>query len=54
MTITDVQWSDEGRHEIMATVDGQKWQIPADPKNRLYAEILREGIEIAPPPAPAD
>lgn len=51
MTITGVQWSDESHSEVMATVDGQKWQIPADPKNRFYAEILRDGIEIAPPPA---
>ena len=27
---------------IQATIDGQEWQIPLDPTNRHYAEIMRQ------------
>jgi hypothetical protein len=45
MNITSVQYKNslEGvQDNIVAVIDGVKMQIPIDPANRHYAEILRQ------------
>jgi len=49
--IEQARWMDETHSEIIATIDGRAVQIPADPRNRHYQDILRLGIEIAEPAA---
>ena len=44
MTITNAQYSQEnslGQKVIIATIDGHTCNVPLDPNNRHYAEILR-------------
>lgn len=48
MNIESARWSDETQSEVVAIIDGQRWQVPADPQNRHYREIIERGIEIAP------
>ena len=45
MTITNAQYSQEnslGQKVIIATIDGHTCNVPLDPNNRHYAEILRQ------------
>ena len=45
MTITNAQYSQEnsvGQKVIIATIDGHTCNVPLDPQNRHYAEILRQ------------
>tara|TARA_Y100000310_G_scaffold257479_1_gene265540 strand:+ start:5578 stop:5856 length:279 start_codon:yes stop_codon:yes gene_type:complete len=39
---------DASNKSISADFDGQVMNIPVDPANRHYAEIVEQGIEIAP------
>ena len=39
--VTDPLTSDTGK-VIKATIDGTEMQVPTDPDNRHYAEILRQ------------
>ena len=50
MQITNARFDEGG--SIQATVDGQEMSIPADEGNRHYAEILEQGVAIAPYVAP--
>lgn len=45
--IEDARWADEGQSIILATIDGKPVQVPADPANRHYQDIVRLGIKIA-------
>ena len=48
MTIENARWVEcDGAKSIIATVDGRELCIPVDPRNRHYAEIIRQGIPIA-------
>lgn len=47
--IENPTWADETHCQIIATIDGKTVQIPADPRNRHYQELIRSGAEIAPP-----
>ena len=43
--ITNAQYSQEnsvGQKVIIATIDGHTCNVPLDPNNRHYAEILRQ------------
>ena len=43
--ITNAQYSQEnsvGQKVIIATIDGHTCNVPLDPQNRHYAEILRQ------------
>ena len=47
MNITSAQWvtdsiTDEIEVSIMATIDGQLWNVPKDINNSHYAEIMRQ------------
>lgn len=45
MTITNAQYSQEnsvGQKVIIATIDGHTCNVPLDPQNRHYAEILKQ------------
>ena len=46
MNITSAQWVTDGITDeevsIMATIDGQLWNVPKDINNSHYAEILRQ------------
>ena len=47
MNITSAQWvtdgvTDETEVSIMATIDGQLWNVPKDVNNKHYAEIMRQ------------
>ena len=47
MNITSAQWvtdiiTDETEVSIMATIDGQLWNVPKDINNSHYAEIMRQ------------
>jgi hypothetical protein len=47
MNITSAQWvtdsvTDETEASIMATIDGQLWNVPKDINNSHYAEIMRQ------------
>ena len=47
MNITSAQWvsdkiTDEKEVSIVATIDGQLWNVPKDLNNTHYAEIMRQ------------
>ena len=45
MNITDAQYVtnlDDENNSVNVTIDGQELQVPLDPSNRHYAEILRQ------------
>ena len=46
MNITSAKYTkgfnDIGTGSIKATIDGQELSVPKDPKNRHYAEILKQ------------
>ena len=45
MNITNAQYSQEnsvGQKVIIATIDGHTCNVPLDPANRHYAEILKQ------------
>ena len=47
MNITSAQWvtdsiTDETEVSIIATIDGQLWNVPKDINNSHYAEIMRQ------------
>ena len=47
MNITSAQWvsdkiTDEKEVSIMATIDGQLWNVPKDINNTHYEEIMRQ------------
>ena len=42
MIITNVQYVDDKKRAVTATVDGKNISIPTSPDNRHYAEILRQ------------
>ena len=47
MNITSAQWvsdkiTDEKEVSIMATIDGQLWNVPKDINNIHYEEIMRQ------------
>ena len=47
--ITNAQYSQEnsvGQKVIIATIDGHTCNVPLDPNNRHYAEILKQKIKI--------
>ena len=48
MTITNAIYMDADNNSISADFDGQAMCIPVNPANRHYAEIVEQGIEIAP------
>lgn len=45
--LENARWADEGQSVILATIDGKDVQVPADPSNRHYQDIVRLGIVIA-------
>lgn len=45
--IENARWADDAHSIILATIDGRPAQIPADPSNRHYKDIMRLGIAIA-------
>lgn len=47
VNITSAQWiadpiSGQTQSAIRVTIDGVQWDVPLDPANRHYAEILRQ------------
>jgi hypothetical protein len=45
MNITNAQYItdiDDNNCSVKATIDGQELQVPLDPENRHYAEILKQ------------
>lgn len=47
MNITSAQWvtdniTNETEISIMATIDGELWNVPKDINNSHYAEIMRQ------------
>ena len=42
MIITNVQYVDDKKRAVTATVDGKNISIPTSPDNRHYAEILKQ------------
>ena len=46
MNITSAQWVTDGITDeevsIMATIDGQLWNVPKDINNSHYVEIMRQ------------
>ena len=48
MTITNAIYMDVDNNSISADFDGQVMNVPVDSANRHYAEIVEQGIEIAP------
>ena len=42
MIITNVQYVDDKKQAVTATVDGKNISIPTSPDNRHYAEILKQ------------
>ena len=45
MNITNAQYVtnlDDENNSVNVTIDGQELQVPLDPSNRHYAEILRQ------------
>jgi len=42
MTITNAQYTSEASATIKCTIDGVQMQVPCDPANRHYAEIMRQ------------
>jgi len=49
MEITDAKWQEESRRMILCKIDGVDSKVPADEKNKDYAEMLRQAIVIADP-----
>ena len=45
ITITDAQYTTESNATIRCTIDGVQMQVPCDPANRHYAEIMRQQSE---------
>ena len=42
MTITNAQYTSDLNATIKCTIGGVQMQVPCDPANRHYAEILRQ------------
>jgi hypothetical protein len=42
ITITDAQYTTESNATIRCTIDGVRMQVPCDPANRHYNEIMRQ------------
>lgn len=46
MNITEAQYIDDKKTTIKAKVEGDVNFIPCDPKNTVYAEILKQKIKV--------
>ena len=42
MTITSAQYRTAENEEIICVIDGTEMNVPLDPANRHYAEIMRQ------------
>ncbi len=42
MTITEAQYTSEANATIRCLINGIRMQVPCDPDNRHYAEIMRQ------------
>ena len=42
ITFTDAQYTAESNATIRCTIDGVQMQVPCDPANRHYDEIMRQ------------
>ena len=40
--VYSIKEDDEDSSVIQAVIDGKEWSVPMDPRNRHYAEILRQ------------
>ena len=43
MDIKNARYTDAKHTSITATIDGEERSIPADPRNRHYRELLKQG-----------
>jgi hypothetical protein len=46
--ITNAIYTNSDNNSINVDFDGQAMSVPVDPDNRHYAEIVEQGVEIAP------